>query len=226
MRILMIEDDPNIVDFVKVVFSVGLPQAELRSTHLGGSGLDLLDSYSPDIVLLDLGLPDMSGFDVLKHIRKSSRIPVLILTVRNDEHSVVKALEMGAEDFVLKPCRQLELLARVQAILRRQNFNPKQEPLVIGELTFNPQTQEVSLKNKLIALTRTESTILYQLMLNQGKVVSISDLSRAIWGSEYGATDSIKVYIYQLRHKLEPNPSHPRIILSKPRLGYYLSPSL
>ena len=223
MRILLIEDDPNIVDFIKVILGVGMPEADIRSTHLGITGMELIEKYRPNIVILDLGLPDISGFDVLRHIRSVSSVPVLILSVRNDEAAVVKALKMGAEDYVTKPCRNLELMARIQAILRRQDSDEPGEVITFGPLAFDPVSREAHINGRVIPLTKTEAILLRQMIASQGDVVTVSALSKALWGSEYKAADAIKVYIYQLRKKLEKDPAKPNLIMSKPRAGYSLS---
>jgi two-component system KDP operon response regulator KdpE len=223
LRILIIEDDPNIVDFLKVILQVGLQGAEIKSTHLGIRGVELARQYHPTIVLLDLGLPDVSGFEVLEEIRKISDVPVVILSVRADETAVVKALGMGADDYVIKPCRQLELIARIQSILRHQEKDSPANKLEYGAMVLDSVLHELDMEGRRINLTRTECTVLGQLMLKRGSIVTVSELSRAIWGSEYGAAESIKVYVYQLRQKLEKNPAKPVLILNKPHAGYYLA---
>jgi len=223
LRILIIEDDPNIVDFLKVILQVGLQGVEIITTHLGIRGVELARQYHPAIVLLDLGLPDVSGFEVLEEIRKTSDVPVVILSVRADETAVVKALGMGADDYVIKPCRQLELIARIQSILRHQEKDSPVKKLEYGDMVLDSVSHELKMEGRSINLTRTECTILGQLMLKCGNIVTISELSRAIWGSEYGAAESIKVYIYQLRKKLEKDPARPVLILNKPHAGYYLA---
>jgi two-component system KDP operon response regulator KdpE len=223
MRVLIIEDDRTIVDFIKIVLKVGMPLSEVTSTHLGTRGIELVEEIHPNIILLDLGLPDISGFEVLKEVRKSSSVPVLILSVKSEETAIAGGLSLGADDYLIKPVRQLELLARIQNLLKREGLQKTQKIIKAGPLTFDQSLREVQLGERRIALTKTEGTILYQLMLGNGNIVTVAALSRAIWGSDYNATDSIKVYIYQLRKKLEDNPSFPKIILSKPRIGYYLS---
>jgi two-component system response regulator VicR len=174
-------------------------------------------------VILDLGLPDINGFEVLRQIRKFSSVPTIILTVRSDEADVVKGLEWGADDYITKPFRQLELLARVKSLIRRHSPS-EEEILAYGPLRLEPITGQLKMDNKEIALTVTENHILGHLMKNAGHVVTHSNLAEAVWGDDYpGATDSLKVHIRRLREKIEQDPSKPRIILTKTGVGYYLA---
>jgi DNA-binding response OmpR family regulator len=203
MRILLIEDDQNIVDFIKIVLKVGIPEAEVVSTHLGSRGVDLMNEHRPNIILLDLGLPDISGFEVLKQIRKISKVPVLIISVRDSEFAIAEGLALGADDYIIKPARQIELLARIQNLLRRHDLKATVNPIIYGSLSFDKTLQEVQIGGNKVPLTKTEGEILYQLMLSNGEVVTTSALSKSIWGSDYNTAGNIKVYIYQLRQKLE-----------------------
>ena len=224
MKVLMIEDDLEIVETVSLAFQIRWPEAKLLSTHLGEKGVELVESESPDIVILDLGLPDVSGFDVLKQIRLFSVVPILILTVRSEEVDIVKGLEWGADDYLVKPFRQLELLARVKALTRRKSPSGEEAQLICGALRLDPITRQVLYGDKEINLTSTEGHILHHLMRNAGRVVTHSSLAEAVWGEEYdGGTDSLKVFIRRMREKLETDPSHPQLILVKSGVGYLLS---
>lgn len=121
MKILMIDDDPNIVETVSLGLQMRWPEAELVSTHLGEKGIEMLKSEAPDIVILDLGLPDIGGLKVLEQVRSFSNVPVIILTVRGEESEIAKALGSGADDYIVKPFRQVELMARMRALMRRQS---------------------------------------------------------------------------------------------------------
>jgi len=199
------------------------PEAKVISTALGEQGIDLAGRASPSVIILDLGLPDISGFEVLKRIRLFSDIPILILTVSSDEPSIVKGLEWGADDYVVKPFKQLELLSRIQGALRRYNTQGD-KPLVYGQLRFDPRSMRVVYGTNEIQISRTEGIILGQLMRNAGAVVTYSDLSDLMWGVEFnGASDSIKVHIHHLREKLEAEPGKPKLILNKQGVGYYLA---
>lgn len=222
MKVLIVEDNRDIVETISLALQIRWPEAKLVSTHLGEKGIELVESESPDIVILDLGLPDISGFEVLKQIRLFSVVPIIILTVRAEEADIVKGLEWGADDYVVKPFSQLELLARVKAQIRGQTRS-REESLVCGPLSFDPSTRQLLYGGKEIALTRTEAHILRHLMNNAGHVVTHSSLAEEVWGEDYpGAADSLKVHIRRLREKLETDPSQPQLILTKAGIGYFL----
>jgi len=224
MKVLIIEDDQAIVEAISLAFRIRWPEAKVVSTHLGEGGVDLAEKEAPDVVILDIGLPDTDGFDVLKRIRLFSSVPVLILTVRSEEFDVVKGLEWGADDYMVKPFRQLELLARVKALMRRQTTADEGTTLTLGSLRFHPATLECFQDQKEISLTRTEGQILRHLMESAGRVVAYSSLSERVWGEDYpGAADSLKVYIRRLREKLETDPSNPKLILTKASIGYLMA---
>ena len=224
MKILIIEDDRAIVELVSLSFQVGWPEAELISSHLGKEGVELVQSECPDMVILDLGLPDISGFDVLKSIRSFSSLPIVVLTVRSDETDVVKALEWGADEYIIKPFRQLELLARVKSLMRRQFPSDKETPTVCGPFQFDRSMRKVLYRDKAINLTTTESLILYQLAKNAGQVVAHNTLAEVVWGDYYpGAVDALRVYVRHLREKIEKDPAQPAIILTKTGVGYKMT---
>ncbi len=223
MKILVIEDDLQIVEAITLAFQIRWPEAKLVSTQQGEKGVELVESEKPDIVILDLGLPDINGYDVLKQIRMFSDLPILILTARTEESDIVKGLEWGADDYMIKPFRQLELLSRIKALTRRRATTDSEVPLAVGQLSFNPPTGQLSCNNKEINLTPTEGRILHHLMRNAGQVVTHSSLADAVWGEDYpGAVDSLKVYIRRLREKLEVEPQSPQMILTKAGVGYTL----
>jgi len=223
MKVLLIEDDKEIIDAIALAFKIRWPEATVVSSRLGEKGIELVETESPDIVILDLGLPDISGFDVLREIRRFSGVPTIILTVRADEADVVKGLEWGADDYIVKPFRQLELLARVKSLIRRQSPS-EGELLVSGPLRLDTATGELHLDAKEIALTVTENYILGHLMKNAGRVVTHASLAEAVWGDDYpGAADSLKVHIRRLREKIEVDPSRPKLILTRTGIGYLLA---
>ena len=224
MKVLIIEDDQEIVESISLAFQIRWPEAKVISTHLGEEGIVLVESENPDVVILDLGLTDISGFEVLKQVRLFSSVPILILTVRLDEADVVKGLEWGADDYVFKPFRQLELLSRIKALTRRAGSLAEETPLVCGQLRFRPSTRQLLYNEKEITLTPTEGCVLHQLMKNAGQVVTHSRLAESLWSRDYpDARRSLKVYIRRLREKLEVDPSNPEIILTKTGIGYLLA---
>jgi two-component system KDP operon response regulator KdpE len=223
MKILIIEDDQQIVEAITLAFQIRWPEAKLVSTQQGEKGIELVESEKPDIVILDLGLPDINGYDVLKQIRMFSDLPILILTARTEESDIVKGLEWGADDYMIKPFRQLELLSRIKALTRRRSSPDIDTPLNVGTLNFNPSTGQLVYNNKEINLTPTEGRILHHLMRNAGQVVTHSSLADAVWGEDYpGAVDSLKVYIRRLREKLETDPQQPALIMTKAGVGYLM----
>jgi len=226
MKVLIIEDDRDIVDVIKLAFDIRWPGAQIVSTHLGEKGIDLVEEESPDAVILDVGLVDISGFDVLKRIRTFSSVPVLILTVRAEESDVVRGLEWGADDYMIKPFRQLELLSRIRALVRRTSPLAVEAPLVCGDLHFDPATRLAHNGTEEVHLTRTEARILGHLMANAGHVVTHSALAVAIWNEDYpDAASSLKVYVRRLREKLESDPGNPQMIITRPGIGYILARS-
>lgn len=219
MKLLIIEDDEAIIEAISLAFQIRWPEAHIVSTHSGRRGIELVEEEMPDVIILDLGLPDINGFDVLKNIRQFSKIPILIVTARGDESDIIKGLEWGADDYITKPFRQLELLARVKAHTRRQTQSAKQ--VTVGKCRLISETGQFFKSGEQISLTTTESLILNHLMVNAGNVITHSNLIDVVWGNDYpGANDSLKVHIRRLRSKIEDDPSHPRLIITKPGIGY------
>ncbi len=224
MKVLIIENEQGIIEAISLAFQMRWPEARLLSTNLGERGIELVENENPDVVILDLGLDDISGFDVLKQIRLFSTVPILILTVRADETDIVRGLEWGADDYVVKPFRQMELLSRIRALIRRRGPLAEKPPLVCGQLRFNPATWQLFCGENEISLTPTEGVIINHLMENAGQVVTHSSLAEAVWGENFpDVTSSLKVYVRRLREKLEAEPSHPQVILTKYGIGYLLA---
>ena len=224
MKILVIEDDNEIIECVRLAFRVGWPSVKVVATTCGEKGIELVENESPDVVILDLGLPDINGFEVLKQIRQFSTVPVMIMTVRSDEIDIVRGLETGADEYVVKPFGQMELLARVKAILRRHRPLPGESSVICGPLNFTYSYRKVKYNNRETSLTATEGLILQLLAENAGQVVSYSTLAERIWGEKYpGAVESLRVYILRLRKKLEKDPGHPTLIISHPGMGYSIA---
>jgi two-component system, OmpR family, response regulator VicR len=222
MKILVIEDTPGIVETITLALEMLWPDAKVISTARGEQGIDMVEKESPDVIILDLGLPDISGYEVLKRIRLFSDIPILILTVRAEELDIVKGLEWGADDYMIKPFKQLELLARIRGVMRR--YKPKSgKPLTCGQLVYDPESYKLSSGTTEIRVSRTEGLIIGHLMRNYGNVVSYASLAEAVWGDDFPeASDSLKVHVRHLREKIEEEPSHPKIIITRPGIGYVL----
>ncbi len=224
MKVLVIEDDAGIIRVIKLAFQIRWPEADVVSTNMGRKGIEMAETESPDLITIDLGLPDISGFEVLENIRRFSSVPIIMITVSGDENDIVNGLELGADEYIVKPFKQLEFLARAQALIRRQQQIMDQAPISYGFLRFGPSMSKPLYKGKSIDLTQTEGIILYTLMKSAGNVVTYNSLAEAVWGDYYpGADESIRVYISHLRKKIEENPNNPKIILTKIGVGYYLS---
>ena len=224
MKVLVIEDDAEIVEFISIAFDVGWQGTKLISSHQGKVAVELVEKETPDMVILDLGLPDVSGFEVLKDISRFSDIPVIITTVRDSEADIVKGLDLGADEYIVKPFGQLELLARVKAVLRgRKHCLELQEPIILGPLKFDPASCSLSYGSRKIHLTRTECLIIHELISNAGHLATYSQLAEAVWGDYYpNASDTLRVYIRRLRAKIEIEPECQRLIHARPGLGYLI----
>ena len=223
MKILIIEDDSTIVDNIALTFKVGWPEVDLVWTGLGEEGIDMVEKESPDIVILDLGLPDISGFEVLRKVRLFSTVPVLILTVTEDETDVVKAFDLGVNEYIFKPFRQMELLARLKSMVSKRNVTSFNSFQKYGPFQFNPSTHNIKYNKKIINLTKSEFLLLQHLAINHKKIVTYSSIAENIWGTDYpGSEKAIRVYIRQLRKKIEINPENPEIILNESKVGYYI----
>jgi len=222
MRVLAIEDDKSIIDAIKVAFEFRWPEASGVAAMTGKEGIRKVREESPDIVILDINLPDMTGFKVLKEIRKFSTVPVIILTVRSDDEDMLMGLEAGADDYIIKPFNYLTLLARVKAVLRRSekpalrmNHSAKISP----RLKIDFVNQKVMLDNRLVKLTPVEYRLLVLLVKNKDRVVPYKRIMQETWEKSFwGDTENIRIYVRRLRKKLRDVP--PRLILTKRGSGY------
>jgi two-component system KDP operon response regulator KdpE len=224
MRILVVDDEPDVVESIRLGFALQWREVEVLGAAEGETALDLVERESPDLVLLDIGLPDRDGFDVLRELRTFSDVPVVMLTARDDAMDKVKGLELGADDYVTKPVNHLELMARVRAVLRRHDMPApasRAPSFRSGDLEVDFSRQEVRLRGERVELTPTEYKLLYHLVRNAGHVLQHGTLLAKVWGREYvDETDYVRVYIRRLRDKLGDDPEHPRYIQTERRLGY------
>ena len=230
MRILVVDDEPDVVESVRLGFTLQWREVEVLGAGTGEAALDIVERQSPDIVLLDVGLPDKDGFTVLRELRAFSDVPVVMLTARDDAMDKVKGLELGADDYVTKPFNHLELMARVKAVLRRLDMPApasRAPSFRSGDLEMDFAKQEVRLRGQRVELTPTEYKVLYHLVRNAGHVLQHGTLLAKVWGREYvDEVDYIRVYIRRLREKLDDDPEHPRYIQTERRLGYrFLAPT-
>jgi two-component system KDP operon response regulator KdpE len=223
-RVLVADDDPLIQRLVRT----HLDRAGFRvlTAADGESALDMAAAEQPDLIVLDLMLPGIDGFEVCKRIREFSLVPVVMLTARGEQVDKLRGFEAGADDYLTKPFSPPELLARVRAVLRRaqQGASGSAQSVVrCGDLTIDFVRRRVLVKDELIKLTPTEFQLLQQLALNAGKVMSHTELLTSVWGPEYrDDRDYLWAYVRHLRRKLEPDQEHPRHILSEPGYGYVL----
>jgi DNA-binding response OmpR family regulator len=224
MKVLVIEDDPEIIETLTFAFNVGWPEVNVVSTKHGEEGIRMVEAESPAIIILDLGLPDVDGFTVLEQIRLSSQVPVVILSVSGEEESVIKGLELGADEYIVKPFRPLELMARIKKILKIRNLSHTEPSLDYGWLRLDVLKREVNLGGKVVQLTGTEMLLLHHLALNLGIAIDNRLLAERVWGGNYpGYGKAIRVYIRRLRQKLEKDANNPQLILTRPGAGYMLA---
>jgi len=204
MKALIVEDDINVSEAVALCFQLRWPEVGLTRTVKGREALEALRTKTYDMVILDINLPDMSGFDGLQELRGFSDVPVVILTVQNKEDDQVKGLELGADDYITKPFSPKILTARVRRVLQRHIVrNLETSPVKIHEISIDPARHEVTVKNKPVELTFTEFNILYTLAKRPGMVFTRYQIVDAIRGSDYLVTDrAIDVQIVSLRKKL------------------------
>jgi two-component system, OmpR family, KDP operon response regulator KdpE len=219
-RILIIDDEPNIVATVSPLLRAR--GYDVLSAMSGRAGLDAVDRDQPDLVVLDLGLPDLDGIDVCRQVRKVSNVPIVVLSARGAEGDKVAALDAGADDYVTKPFGPEELLARIRAALRRSDSSAVTSgPIVRGGLVIDRDRFRVLRDGDEVRLTPKEFELLSYLAQHPGRVLTHRALLRAIWGPH--ATDQpehLRVLVGSLRKKIEPDPSTPRYILTEPWVGY------
>ena len=219
-RVLVIDDEPQIRRFLDIGLRAEGYEVLLAAT--GAEGLALAATQSPDLVILDLGLPDMEGHAVLAELRQWSQLPVLMLSVRNAESEKVNALDHGANDYMTKPFGIQELMARLRALLRNRPGAPEHPPRYDdGHLAVDLARREVSLDGAPLALTRKEYAVLALLLQHAGRVVTQQQLLREVWGPTHtGDSQSLRIVIGKLRQKLGDDPAHPRWLKTEPGVGH------
>ena len=190
----------------------------------GAEGIDLAATHRPDLVVLDLGLPDMAGADVCREIRLFATMPIVVLSARHSEEDKVRLLSLGADDYVTKPFSTVELLARVKAQLRRartQLIAPPEAPIVIGDLTFDVGRRSLTKSGEPVRLTPIEWNIVRALVVAAGRTLTHQQLFDAVWGREFGDPQRyLRVHITNLRRKIETSPSSPKYVVTEPGVGY------
>jgi two-component system KDP operon response regulator KdpE len=225
-RALLVEDDPNIVDLIRA--NLAVRGFETIVSTDGIDALALLDTEEPDIVLVDLMLPEADGFELCRQIRERSTVAVIVVSARGGERDKVTALNVGADDYMTKPFSVEELLARITATLRRTRAAGVAEPgpaiVTAGDITIDLTRQQVSKDGQTVHLTPTEFALLRELATNRGKLLSHAHLLRRVWGPGYQTEiEYVRVYVRRLRAKLETDGAEP-VILTAPRAGYRFAP--
>ena len=225
--ILIVEDEDSFVDALEI----GLSREGFRVTIArdGAEALDLFDTVEPDLVLLDVMLPKVSGIDVCRELRSRSNVPIIMVTAKSSEIDTVVGLEVGADDYVTKPYRMRELVARMRAVLRRRQLD-EAEPqggsvvsgtLSVGDVSLDPERHEVTVRGEPVQLPLKEFELLSLLLMNAGRVLTRDVLIDRVWGSDYvGDTKTLDVHIKRLRSKVESDPTAPVRIVTIRGLGY------
>jgi two-component system KDP operon response regulator KdpE len=218
-RILVVDDEPNII--ASVVPLLRARDYDVTTAMSGRAALEAVDRDAPDLILLDLGLPDIDGVAVCSQIRASHGTPIVVLSARGAEHDKVRALDAGADDYVTKPFGTEELLARIRVALRRLETPSANEPIVRGPIVIDRERFRVLVDGKEVRLTPKEFELLAYLAQRPGRVLTHRAILRAIWGPHaVDQPEHLRVLVASLRKKVEPNPSVPRFILTEPWVGY------
>jgi two-component system KDP operon response regulator KdpE len=224
--VLVVDDEPRYVRWITV--NLRASGYRVLTAADGEAAVEITAGQRPDLVLLDIGLPRVDGLEACRRIREFSTVPIIMLTAKAAEADKVAGLDAGADDYLPKPFGPPELLARVRAALRRARYAeaPAAEPTFRhGDLAIDYARHEVTRDGVPLALTPTEYKLLVQLARQAGRVLLAEDLLAAVWGPEYREeTQHVRLYVSRLRQKIEPDPEHPRYVLTKPGIGYMFAP--
>lgn len=220
-RVLVIDDEVHIRRLLRI--TLGKKGYDVFEAEHGSDGIQELQKMRPDIILLDLNLPDIDGLSVLREIRTWSSIPIVILSVRNSEEDIVSLLNSGADDYLVKPFNTEELIARMNVALRHQRPDMQETIFKTGKLKIDFENRTVCIEERKINVTPTEYTILSFLARNPGKIVTQDRLLKEIWGPISDAeSGSLRVHISSLRKKIEDEPARPELLITEPSIGYRL----
>ena len=224
--VLVVEDDPTVLETISICFSLQWPHAQVVTAESGEKALDLAQLELPDLVILDINLPGISGYETLRRLREFSDVPVLVLTARDSDVDKVRGLELGADDYVTKPFSHIELLARLRAILRRtrRGSSGSDEFVYRNEaagLEIDFGSRSVTRHGQPINLAPLEYFLLYHLVNNEGKILPRETILAKVWGREYlNEVEYLKVYVRRLRSKLGDSPQDPELIHTVRGVGY------
>ncbi|MCU9593849.1 response regulator YycF [Caldibacillus thermolactis] len=226
-KILVVDDEKPIADILE--FNLKNDGYEVICAYDGAEALKLVEEHTPDLILLDIMLPEKDGMEVCKEVRKKYDMPIIMLTAKDSEIDKVLGLELGADDYVTKPFSTREILARVKANLRRHqqiataNKENESNEIAIGSLVIHPDAYIVSKRGETIELTHREFELLYYLAKHPGQVMTREHLLQTVWGYDYfGDVRTVDVTVRRLREKIEDNPSHPGWLVTRRGVGYYL----
>lgn len=225
MRLLVTDDEPDVVGIISLAFQYNRPDYVIDEAYNGAQALQKLRTETYDLLVLDVSMPDIDGFEVTRRVRQESNLPVILLTAKGMEQDKVRGLELGADDYITKPFSHKELIARVDAVLRRASpptqASPTSDIIRYKDLQIDFAQHRVRIRGKDAALTPTEYRLLYHLVNNQGRVLPQDTLLAKVWGASYrGESHYIKVYIRRLREKLEVDPAQPEYVLTIRGVGY------
>lgn len=224
MRVLLVDDDEEFLDAVFFGFRLQWPDCIVVTAMDGQAGLRAFAAHSPDIVVLDLNLPNLNGFELVSEIRKVSDVPIILLSSRPTEDSLIRGLDLGADDYIVKPYSILALLARVRALLRRaapQLIASPQKLVVFADLAIDADRQRVILHGEQVQLTPAEFRLLYELARNPNRVIPNRDLQERVWGANWQVTaNDLKALVYRVRLKLRGSSGRPGFIENHRRIGY------
>ena len=222
LRILIVDDEPTIVKFLRANLEAN--DFETLAAMDGAEALQTIERELPDLLILDIMMPQMDGFEVCRRLREWSQIPIIMLSALGDASDKVKCLDLGADDYITKPFSLDELMARVRSVFRRAQAAdaiPTQPSVTSGDLTINFAERRVTVDGSEVRLTPTEYSLLQELVLNAGKVLTHTHLLNRVWGPTYEEErDYLRVFIGRLRAKLEPDPTNHRYIITVPGVGY------
>ncbi len=226
MKVAIIEDDQEITEVVSVAFEMAWPGSQVIGAPNAVEGMEMLKTENPDVVILDIGLPegDTSGFDLCKEFRSFSNVPVIMVTARDREVDIVRGLELGAADYMIKPFSAVELLARIRAIMRRVqvgSLGSQTQPFVSKELSVDFDDRQVLAQGEPVKLTPTEYKLLCYLIRNPRQVLTNDAIVEEVWGPSYRNSEGlVKAHIQRLRKKLKDSTQNPRLIITERGRGY------
>ena len=219
-RALVVDDEPQMVGIV--AYALETQGFEVTTAYDGKQALDKIESVQPDLVVLDIMLPKVNGWEVCRRVRESTTIPVILLTAKTEDEDIIQGLELGADDYITKPFNPREVALRAQAILRRSGWGRMEPTITLGALQIDVESHRVTLDNQPLHLTPCEFKLLVCLVRNAGRVLSWQSLLKTAWEVEVwdGGREMVKTAIYRLRQKIETEPDNPRYLLTVRGVGY------